>query len=98
MPASYADHVRRGLEELVEPGVAELLLHRVGSEPLAEVTEVDRVEILILVEAGEDDALFAGVRVLELLQALRADLLHHALHRRVDAPDREVPRVEQRRE
>ncbi len=37
-------------------------------------------------------------RVPQLLEALRADLLHHALHRRVDAPDGDVARVEQRRE
>ena len=33
-----------------------------------------------------------------LLQALRADFLHHALHRRVDAGDADVPRLEIRLE
>jgi hypothetical protein len=39
-------------------------------------------------------ARLAGLRVAVRLQALRADLLHHALHRRIDRADREVPGLE----
>src|SRR5438105_3146248 len=46
----------------------------------------------ILVEAGEDDRLLASLRIHVLLQALRADFLHHALHRRIDARDAHVLR------
>jgi hypothetical protein len=46
------------------------------------------LHVLILVEAGEDERLAAGRRIDVLLQALRADLFHHALHGRVDAGDR----------
>ncbi len=50
--------------------------------------EVDLVERLVLVEATEDESkLLAGNGVDMPLQALRADLLHHALHRRVDRAD-----------
>ena len=60
--------------------------------------DVHAVEILVLVEAGEDHADLAGHRVDVALQALRADLLHHALHRRVDRADRLVARLHVRRE
>ena len=40
----------------------------------------------------------AGRRIDLRLQALRADLLHHALHRRVDRADRGVARLQQRRQ
>ena len=56
------------------------------------------VERLVLVEAGEDERLLAGDRVDVALEALRADLFHHALHRRVDRADADVRRVEVRRE
>ncbi len=62
-----------------------LLLHGVLAQARVEVREVHAVQLLILVEAGEDELLLAGDRVHVLLQALRAHFLHHALHRRVDA-------------
>jgi len=52
------------------------------------------VELLVLVEAGEHDALEPGRGIAVDLQALRADLLHHALHRRVDGGDRLVAGLE----
>src|SRR5438045_7518289 len=51
-------------------------------------SEIDRVERLVLVEAGKNVACPAGRGIGLRLQALRADLLHHALHRRVDGADR----------
>ena len=50
--------------------------------------EVDAVERLVLVEAGKHVAGLAASPDRVRLQALRADLLHHALHRRVDRADR----------
>ena len=54
--------------------------------------------MLVLIEAGEDKKFFAGVRVYVPLQALGADLFHHALHRRVDAGDADVVGPEVRRQ
>ena len=58
------------------------------------VRKSTRSSLLVLVEAREDDGLGAGHRVVMALQALRANLLHHALHRRVDRRDRPVLRAE----
>ena len=54
--------------------------------------EIDPVERLVLVEAGEHDRPLARLGIDVRLQALGADLLHHALHRRVDRADRAVCR------
>jgi len=56
----------------------------------AQGAEIDAVHLLVLVKAGEDDRLRAGNRITVALQALRADLFHHALHRRIDRRDRPV--------
>ncbi len=50
------------LEQTREPEVGELLLHRVLAQARAQVVEVDAVELLVLVEAGEDDGLLAASR------------------------------------
>ncbi len=57
--------------------------------------KVHPVERLVLVEAGEHDAPLAGRGIDLRLQTLRADLLHHALHRRVDRADRGVARAQE---
>ena len=59
-----------------------------------QVREVDAVQFLILVVAGEDELLAPGSRVDVALEALGANLFHHALHRRVDAADADVRRVQ----
>ena len=56
------------------------------------------VEVLVLVEAGEDERLLLRLGVDVALEALRADLLHHALHRGVDRADADVLLREVRRE
>src|ERR1041385_6630571 len=71
-------------EAAVDPELRQLLLRAVLREAAAQGAEIDAVEVLVLVEAGEDDSLGAGRRLVVPLQALRADFLHHALHRRVD--------------
>ena len=78
------------LQAAVDPELGQLFLHAVLREAAAQGAEIDAVHFLVLVEAGEDDGLGAGHRVAVALQALRADLLHHALHRRVDRGDRAV--------
>ena len=75
------------MEAAVDPEFGELLLHAVLLQAGAEVAPIDFVERLVLIEAGEDHGLFAGFGILVHLQALGADLLHHALHRGVDAAD-----------
>src|SRR5690349_5074860 len=77
-------------EQVIEPDVRQLLLHRVLPQPRRQIWKVDPIQLLILVEAREDDRFRAGARIDVLLQALRADFLHHALHRRVDAADADV--------
>src|ERR1044071_5293087 len=59
-----------------QPQIRQLLQHRVLAQPCAEVDEVDVVEVLVLVEAGEDERLLLRLRVDVALEALRADLLH----------------------
>src|SRR5437764_958398 len=81
-------------EAPVDPQLGQLLLRAVLREPPAQGAEIDTVDVLVLVEAGENDRLGAARRVVMALQALRADLLHHALHRRVDRGDRAVVRAE----
>ena len=82
----------------VEPHVCELFLDAVRTEAFVEVFEIDEIEVLVLIKAGKDKKLFAGVRVDMPLQALGADLLHHALHGRVDRTDRDVLLIEIRLE
>src|SRR5262249_61177789 len=80
-------------DEVLEPQIGELLLHRVLPEAVVQVLPVDLVEVLVLVEAGKHDLLEPTRRRVDvLLQALGADFLHHALHRRVDAADADVAR------
>ena len=82
------------MEQMIEPHIRQLFVDRILTQPRREIREIDTVHFLILVEAGEDDGLLAGLRIHVLLQALRADFLHHALHRRVDAGDGHVARLE----
>src|ERR1044071_7331781 len=81
-----------------QPQIRQLLQHRVLAQSCAEVDEVDVVEVLVLVEAGEDERLLLRLRVDVALEALRADLLHHALHRGVDRADADVLLGQVRRE
>src|SRR5439155_12520726 len=78
----------------VDPQLGQFLLGTVLAEAAAQRREIDAVQFLVLVEAGEHHGLGAARRVVVALQALGADLLHHALHRRVDRGDRAVPRAE----
>src|SRR5262245_65172810 len=92
--ARGAASLRRGLpqselaQRAVDPEPGELLLHPVLAEPGAQALEVDAVDVLVLIETGEHHALDSGLGIAMHLQALCADLLHHALHRRVDGGDR----------
>ena len=74
-------------EAVVDPEFRDLLLRSILRKPRAQTAEIDVVERLVLIEAREDHRFFPANRVPVHLQALRADLLHHALHRRVDAAD-----------
>src|SRR3989449_10493838 len=75
---------RLDVQEVVEPHVGQLFLDGVLPQARREVGKVDAVHLLVLVEAREDDRLLAARRVDVLLETLRADFFHHALHRRVD--------------
>src|SRR5438128_8046394 len=92
MPAGLdrrADHVAAARHPLG----GKFFLDPVLRETRLEAFEDDRVEILILIEAGEDVADFSRRRIALRLEALRADLLHHALHRRVDRADAALRRL-----
>ena len=71
----------------VDPQLGELLLNPVLGEPRAEIAPIHVIERLVLIEAGEHHRLFARARILVELETLRANLLHHALHGRIDAAD-----------
>src|SRR6266545_3511298 len=60
-------------QRAVDPQPRELFLHAVLVEPRAQIFEVDAVEILVLIEAGEHHALDAGCGIAMHLQALGAD-------------------------
>src|SRR5438045_1883668 len=89
--ASIASGRGFGREQAAHPEIGELLLDAVLPQALGQVAPVDGVLGLVLVEAGEHDRLAPGDGIDLLLQALRADLLHHALHGRVDRGDGGVP-------
>src|SRR6185503_8736352 len=65
---------------VAQPAGAEFLRQGILLQAFIQALEIDLVERLVLVEAGEYVARFAGNRIAVRLQALRADLLHHALH------------------
>src|SRR5215470_16154703 len=81
-------------ETAVDPLLGQFLLRAVLRKAAAQRAEIHAIQILVLVEAGEHDGLGAARRVVMALQALRANLLHHALHRRVDRCDRAMIRPE----
>src|SRR5205807_6750052 len=81
-----------------QPQIGHLLHDRVLAQARPQVGEVDAVEGLVLIETGEDERFLARDRVDVALEALRADLFHHALHRRVDRADADVRVAEVRRE
>src|SRR5687768_10128125 len=84
------------LQRVIDPLHGQLLMDRVLAQALAQRAEIDLVQLLVLVEAGEHHGFRARDRILVRLQALRADLLHHALHRRVDGADRAMRCLEER--
>ena len=73
---------------VADPFYGEFFGERVLLEAFVQRREIHAVERLVLVEAGKYPAGFSAHRIAVRLQALRADLLHHALHRRVDRTDR----------
>src|SRR4029077_7760880 len=85
-------------EQSGQPEFGQFLQHRVLAKAGAQIDEVDFIELLSLIEAREDERFFSADRIDMPLQALRADLLHHVLHRRVDRPDADVLRIEMRRQ
>src|SRR5208283_4181255 len=56
--------------------------------------EVHAIERLILVKTRKYISSLAGYRIMLRLQALRTDLFHHALHRRVDRTNCKMMRLE----
>src|SRR5437867_5615743 len=82
-------------KQKVQPKVAEFFVNRVLFEPGVQVLEIDMVHGLVLIKTGKNNGFLARRGIHVLLEALRADLFHHALHRRVDACDRDVIRLKQ---
>src|SRR5512134_3848033 len=93
IPNARWPHSGRGCTRPCDPLRGQLLLHGVLFQARVETAEIDAVERLVLVEAREHVAHLAGRWVAMRLQALRADLLHHALHRRVDRCERAMLRL-----
>src|SRR5215471_10788122 len=80
------------LQAAVDPEFGKLALHAVLRQAATQGAEIDAIHLLVLIEAGEHHRLGAGHRVMAALQALRTDLLYHALHRRVDLAPSDLPR------
>src|SRR5437764_4141324 len=78
----------------IQPHICQLFLDAVCAQAFVEVFEIDEIEMLVLVKAGEDKKLFAGVWIDMALQTLRTDLFHHALHRRIDRTDSGVTLIQ----
>src|SRR5258708_36581101 len=74
-------------QRAVDPQPRELLLHAILTQPRAQIVEIDAVEILALVKAGEHHAFGAACGIAVDLPALLANLLHHPSHRRVDGSE-----------
>ena len=68
------------VEATVDPQLVQFFLDAVLRQAAMQGREVDAVHLLVLVEAGEDNRLRAGLGIALQLEALGADLLHHALH------------------
>src|SRR5438105_11632520 len=81
-----------------QPEVRQFLQHGVLTQAGAQIHEIHFIELLILIEAREDERFLPADRIDMALQTLCADLLHHALHRRVDRTDTDVLRIEMRRQ
>src|SRR5262245_27247236 len=64
---SDADQFAPLRDQVLEPEIGELLLHRVLAQPVVQVLPVDLVEVLVLVEAGEDDLLEPPRRRIDVL-------------------------------
>src|SRR5450759_4310417 len=82
------------LETSANPLRVELFLQGILAQARIEGGKIDAVKRLILVEAREHVAGLACGGIDLRLQALGADLFHHALHRRVDGADGKVMRLE----
>ena len=94
MKGSEASRRRARLFKVVQtnldPLFGQFFLQRILLQTLGQGVEIHAVEILILIEARENESHFAGKRVALRLKALGANLFHHALHRRVDGANGEV--------
>jgi hypothetical protein len=66
---------------LINPEVREFLLNGVCPKSIVQICEINEIEVLVLIEAREDEDLLVGYRVDMPLEALGANLFHHALHR-----------------
>ena len=66
---------------MTDPLRRQLFVNGVLREALGERREIDFIERLVLIEAREHVAHLARLGIMMRLQALRADFLHHALHR-----------------
>ena len=63
------------LQAVIDPLRGEFFLHRILPQARRQAGKIDRVEGLILIEAGEDHGFQAAHRVAVRLQALGADFL-----------------------
>src|SRR5947209_131882 len=75
------DAVAEPAQAAVDPQLGQLLLRAILRQAAAQRREIDPVDVLVLVEARKDHRLGAARRVVMALQALCANLFHHALHR-----------------
>src|ERR1043165_6024722 len=64
MPLSYlGERLPLLRQQPRQPEVRQLLEHRVLAQPCAQIHEVDMVEVLVLIEAGEHERLLLRLRI-----------------------------------
>ena len=81
---------------MTNPSRGQLFLNAVLAQTRRQAAEINLIKRLILIEAGEYISDFSCFGVFMRLKTLGAYLLHHALHRRIDRPDRKVIRFQKR--
>src|SRR4030095_10952678 len=85
-------------QTVVDPFRSQLLLDRILLQARIQDGKIDPIKRLVLVEAGEYIARLSRRRSDVRLKTLRTDLLHHALHGRIDRAQRDMLWLEVRRE
>ena len=81
---------------MTNPARGQLFLNAILAQTRRQAAEINLIKRLVLIETGEYIGDFSCFGVFMRLKTLGAYLLHHALHRRIDRPDRKMIRFQER--